>query len=163
MNRALIFLVLFLWSGLSFSQEICTNGIDDDLDGLIDLNDPDCACTQVNAYLPNPSFEDNTCCPDFVSQMDCVNDWFQSSTATTDYLNNCDYGPPPELLPLPDGEACIGAYFLVDWMEYIGTCLNIPLSSDQTYTLEFDVVSVMINSFLEYLYINELEPMEISV
>ena len=31
---------------LSAQIEICDNGIDDDNDSLVDLNDPDCACVK---------------------------------------------------------------------------------------------------------------------
>ena len=46
-------------------DEICENGRDDDRDGLIDLNDPDCACAviQPKSLIPNPSFEEFSCCP----------------------------------------------------------------------------------------------------
>ena len=51
--------------------EICDNGIDDDQDGLIDLNDDDCACTVIEpvSVIPNPSFEDMNCCPTERSQL----------------------------------------------------------------------------------------------
>ena len=40
-------------------DEICDNAIDDDEDGLIDLNDPDCECLVIEpvSIIPNPSFE----------------------------------------------------------------------------------------------------------
>ena len=42
-----------------FSQEICDNAIDDDGDGLIDLNDEECLCNGelVPSIIPNASFE----------------------------------------------------------------------------------------------------------
>lgn len=45
-SSILIFLITPI---LLFSQEICNNGIDDDMDGLIDIQDPDCAC-QADAF-----------------------------------------------------------------------------------------------------------------
>ncbi|MFK8006929.1 MAG: hypothetical protein AB8H03_11180 [Saprospiraceae bacterium] len=68
-------------------EEICDNAIDDNDDGLIDLNDPDCVCEIVNleSLIPNLSFEDYNCCPDTDSQLACVDSWDQISTATTDY------------------------------------------------------------------------------
>ena len=46
--KYLFFLLLILSAGTSFSQEICDNGIDDDGDGLIDLNDSvECVCNYV--------------------------------------------------------------------------------------------------------------------
>ena len=61
-------LVLFLSFNTSFSQENCANGIDDDLDGLVDLNDPECNCNGItinvpNNSIPNPSFELYKHCP----------------------------------------------------------------------------------------------------
>ena len=50
-----VFYILFLLlsNSIIFSQEICDNGIDDDGDGQIDLNDSDCYCI-------NPSLENNS-------------------------------------------------------------------------------------------------------
>jgi hypothetical protein len=41
-------------------SEICDNAIDDDNDGYIDINDPDCICEIVKpeSLIPNPSFEE---------------------------------------------------------------------------------------------------------
>ena len=93
--------------------EICDNAIDDDGDGLIDLNDSDCNCPEVEpiSLIPNPSFEDQECCPSNRSQMNCATTWIQASAPTTDYLHTCgwmgwDDLPPP--LPFPDGEGCLG-------------------------------------------------------
>ncbi|MXN92495.1 hypothetical protein GR160_14795 [Flavobacterium sp. Sd200] len=51
---------LLLLSTACFAQEICDNGIDDDGDGLIDLNDSDCRCgnqTPVPSIIPNASLK----------------------------------------------------------------------------------------------------------
>ena len=34
---------------ITFTEEICDNAIDDDDDGLIDLNDPDCDCEMISS------------------------------------------------------------------------------------------------------------------
>jgi len=83
---------LFSLAAMSLSaQEICNNAIDDDGDGLIDLNDSDCACADIMAssLIPNPSFEDMNCCPQFEAQLDCAVDWIQASVPTTDYVHTC--------------------------------------------------------------------------
>ena len=55
-------MALLVFCTLALSQEICDNGIDDDGDGLIDLNDPDCECNgfgtpqTIPSLIPNPSF-----------------------------------------------------------------------------------------------------------
>ena len=45
------------------AQEDCVNGIDDDGDGLVDLNDPDCTCYNTAQDSVLGDFEDMTCCP----------------------------------------------------------------------------------------------------
>ncbi len=147
----------FNWSFPSFSirvpDEICDNGLDDDNDGLIDLNDPDCACQPVNveSLIPNPSFEERTCCPEAHSQLYCSDDWIQASEATTDYIHSCGWlgwedFPPP--LPFPDGTGAIGFRGgtvleegppLPYWKEYAGACLIEPLEKDTLYRFEFDL------------------------
>lgn len=146
---------LFTLLVLSFNlhaQEICDNGIDDDSDGLIDLNDDECICAGItlNHYvpslIPNASFEDHTCCPPTTSQLYCANDWIQASQASTDYWNTCDLGwfNPLPPLPIPDGEGFIG--FVdgilpgnVSYKEYAGACLTAPMLAGTTYTLKIDV------------------------
>ena len=57
--------IFFLTSNTMMAQEICNNGKDDDGDGLIDLQDPDCQChfTVTNNLLLNGSFELYNHCP----------------------------------------------------------------------------------------------------
>lgn len=135
-------------------EEICDNALDDDADGLIDLNDPDCACASVEpiSLIPNPSFEDRNCCPQNRSQLDCADTWIQASEATTDYVHTCgwmgwDYLPVP--LPIPDGDGCVGyrnGRFMTNefssetepnWKEYAGACLLSPLRANNFYTFRF--------------------------
>ena len=93
MKSTLFFFFGLLFSSILFSQEICDNAIDDDGDGLIDLNDDDCECSEIfgldleTNVIPNYSFEENTCCPDGISDTDCVNDWDNIVGGTSDYLN----------------------------------------------------------------------------
>ncbi|MEM1122191.1 MAG: hypothetical protein AAGJ18_17225, partial [Bacteroidota bacterium] len=93
--------------------EVCDNAKDDDGDGLIDLNDEDCQCSisEPISLIPNPSFEDQTCCPNNRSQMNCADTWIQASAPTTDYIHTCDWlgwENLPIPLPIPDGEGVIG-------------------------------------------------------
>lgn len=151
-NLMIFFLVLTPW--LAFGQsEICDNGIDDDADNLIDLNDPDCACLIVEpvSVIPNPSFEDRNCCPTDRSQLDCADLWIQASAPTTDFIHTCDWlgwdeFPPPR--PFPDGEGIMGfrdGRVRSDneaepfWKEYAGACLLSPLLTDSMYRFQFDV------------------------
>ena len=111
------FLLALLFPIAVFAQEICNNGIDDDGDGLIDLNDPDCPCSTLIAaddlpsFIRNHSFEDRGCCPlGFVSPpftppwLDCALGWHQATSATSDYFNECGYSPNGFNLPPPDGD-----------------------------------------------------------
>ncbi len=65
--------MIFFWP-LAMSQEICDNAIDDDADSLVDLNDPDCKCESLlpSSLIPNPSFEEMTCCPIENERLDCA-------------------------------------------------------------------------------------------
>ncbi|MBK7870586.1 MAG: gliding motility-associated C-terminal domain-containing protein [Saprospiraceae bacterium] len=147
----------WLWVGTSDSRfqmvEICENAKDDDGDGLIDLNDPDCDCPVVEpiSLIPNPSFEKMNCCPMDRSQLDCAETWIQASEATTDYLHRCGWFgwphlPPPQ--PIPDGDAVIGFRngrfgnnnnSEPGWKEYTGACLLSPLKAGTTYRFRFHI------------------------
>ena len=132
--------------------EICDNGIDDDNDGLIDLNDEDCECEVIQpiSLISNPSFEELNCCPDNWSQLDCAVDWIQASVPTTDFIHHCDWlgwddFPPPQ--PFPDGQGIMGfrngkitnGTPELNWKEYAGACLISPLLKDSSYRFQFDV------------------------
>jgi len=147
-------IVVFLSQNILLGQiEICDNGVDDDNDNLIDFNDDDCFCQIVDAksLIPNPSFEDQNCCPDDRSQLYCADSWIQASAPTTDFIHTCDWlgwdqFPPPR--PFPDGEGIMGfrdgrvrstnnpePY----WKEYAGACLLSPLLKDSSYRFQFDL------------------------
>ncbi|MFN7119323.1 MAG: gliding motility-associated C-terminal domain-containing protein [Saprospiraceae bacterium] len=130
--------------------EVCDNARDDDGDGLIDLNDPDCSCPEAKpiSLIPNPSFEEMNCCPSTRSQLNCAKTWIQASEATTDYLHLCgwfgwDHLPPPQ--PIPDGRAVVGfrngrfgmGNVQPGWKEYTGACLTAPLRAGFSYRFEF--------------------------
>ncbi len=131
-------------------EEICDNALDDDQDGLIDLNDPDCKCPEFEpqSLIPNPSFEDLECCPETRSQLDCATGWAQASLATTDLLHTCNWMGWPNLeppLPFPDGEAVAGFRngrfsgedAQPNWKEYMGACLLAPLKARNAYRFQF--------------------------
>lgn len=128
--------------------EICDNGIDDDADGLIDLNDTECSCSpltvQPPSMIPNNSFEQMNCCPTSFSQLSCATGWIQASGATSDYYN-CAYNNTinTPATPYPDGPGYMGFWDLNNgfgtWKEYIGSCLLSPMLAGQTYTLTFSI------------------------
>jgi len=133
--------------------EICDNALDDDGDGLIDLNDPDCICNGIrdtffipSGLISNPSFEDYNECPDTTAQLYKCQNWIQASAATSDYFNTCDFwkdrvrGEPP--LPLPAGNGYVGFLDIQNlgfgsYKEYVGSCLTSPMLPGKEYTLKF--------------------------
>ncbi|MCO5268441.1 MAG: PKD domain-containing protein [Brumimicrobium sp.] len=149
MKRVTTAIIILLLYFVSYSQEICNNGIDDDGDGLIDLNDPDCDCngfgnsTNIPSLIPNPSFEDRNCCPTSFSQLNCAQTWMQATSATSDYFA-CGYsfGAANQAgISAADGSAYIGAIFQNGWREYVGSCLLSPLLAGETYVLDFNIAS----------------------
>lgn len=150
-----VVLLFCLLSFSSFSQEICNNGIDDDADGLIDLNDVvDCVCgagtsTLVPSLIPNPSFETIAYCPTSFSQLNGAASWVQATDATSDYFNTCGYVFPAltgtPLLPFPAGNGAAGTLFLQDWKEYLGTCLTSAMLAGTQYQIQFKVSSLSID------------------
>jgi len=137
--------------------EDCENGIDDDNDGLVDLNDDDCSCEIISptSLIPNPSFEDMSCCPNGRSQLRCAESWIQASAPTTDLINTCDWlgwEDFPAPMPFPDGNGIMGfrdgrirgfgegdSTPEYNWKEYAGACLLQPLLAGTTYRFQFDL------------------------
>ncbi len=162
-----ILLLSFLFPLALSAQEICNNGIDDDGDGLIDLNDPDCPCStliapaDLTSYIRNHSFEDRLCCPyGFVSivsppWLDCATGWHQATSATSDYFNMCGYAPVGFNFPPPDGDGAIGFFAMPGYFEYVGTCLTYPLPSNPlqagvTYTLSLWISTSIANGMFSH-------------
>jgi gliding motility-associated-like protein len=152
MKRTIFLLFIIFMAFGSQGQEICDNGIDDDFDGLIDLNDEECYCERLlpNSLIPNPSFEDRTCCPEENARLDCAVDWIQASAPTTDYVHTCGnylgntnipaYAP----LPFPDGEGGVGfrdgqQHVGPNYKEYVGACLTEAMQAGTRYRLDFYV------------------------
>ena len=156
-NLLLIFSLLALAfpAFCQFAPEDCANGLDDDLDGFTDLNDPDCRCKGIkdtlfvpSSLIPNPSFEDYNCCPTGLMQLNCSKNWIQASAATSDYFNTCGFsqdpmrGSPPQ--PLPAGNGYVGFLDLMNhpvrnstYKEYVGACLTNTMQAGKDYTLSF--------------------------
>ena len=151
--RTILIIVSIMFSSHVFSQEICNNGIDDDGDGLIDLNDPDCTCTPatttVLSLIPNPSFETMNCCPSSYSQVNCASGWVQATSATSDYMNTCGFvmgaATNAGLVPFPDGNGIIGTIFSPGWQEYVGSCLTSPMLAGTSYSIQVNIASTPID------------------
>jgi gliding motility-associated-like protein len=153
LQKSVFLVVMLLFSVWVNAQEICNNGIDDDADGKIDLNDPECICSTntVSSIIPNPSFETYTSCPTSFSysgndQLALAAPWIQATTATSDYHNTCGYmfGAVSQagLIPFPDGNGVAGGFFLRNWNEYLGTALLSPLAAGTNYQLTFNIAAV---------------------
>ena len=146
----LLIVILIIPSSLIIAQEICDNGIDDDGDGLIDINDEqDCLCGDIAFDVINADFENFTCCPDNVTFLPdngiyCLNDgWGPASLGTSDYYNTCDFlggAIVPEIpQPIPSGEGAIGMFTSGTYEETVGTCLTNTLIDGESYDLSFYV------------------------
>jgi len=156
--RGYIFVLFALITSTSFSQEICNNGIDDDTDGLIDLNDTtDCSCSGISgggggpipSLIPNPSFETTNCCPSSYSELNCASSWVQASDATSDYFNcGFNFGAATSLgISAPDGTGYVGAIVSPGYVEYIGSCLSSPLIAGTSYTFQMQIAASPIDGF----------------
>jgi gliding motility-associated-like protein len=153
--------VLFALFSIAFvhGQEICDNGIDDDNDGLIDLNDTtDCVCAVVTwaedslvsppSMAPNSNFEDTLCCPAYFSQLNCATGWVQATSATSDFLHTCSYYPPNLPLPPSGSGGVVGAIVMPGYLEYVGSCLNAPMLAGTQYTLEIQIACEAVDNWL---------------
>jgi gliding motility-associated-like protein len=145
-HKLLPFFLFF--SLILFSQENCTNGIDDDGDGLIDLNDQECLCnnSSITSIIPNPSFEVKTSCPTSHTQLELATPWIQATTATSDFFHNCGYLFPGMaalgINNFPDGNGAAGVYFTKNYKEYLGTSLTAPMVAGTSYQLTMNVVAL---------------------
>jgi len=165
-----LFCFISITSLNSYSQENCFNGIDDNGNGLIDLNDPLCNCNQTtfNSLIPNPSFENYSILPTSFSQLNRATPWVQASTPTSDYFHSLGYSFPGLLAltyPFPDGNGIAGGFFENNWKEYLGAVLINPLSAGNNYQLKINIASVAISG-VNASNINNmpnLEPVNITI
>jgi gliding motility-associated-like protein len=154
LSIACIFFMLVCIGSIS-AQEICNNGIDDDNDGLVDLNDSEnCSCnnvTSVTSLIPNPSFEIYDCLPIILGELSCSDTWEQATQATSDYFVNLPGALWTNIipLPLPDGQGVAGfviTSYPIDldgteatYNEYIGGCLLAPMEAGVEYTIQMSL------------------------
>lgn len=146
--RSIILCLLCSLSLNLFAQEICDNGIDDDGDGLFDIQDDDCSCNASSFAGVTADWEERTCCPIGVSfpipnnqAFDCTSDgWNQLGTiTTTDYFNTCGFlgNPLPQIpTPLPSGEGAIGISTFTSanpTVEGVAKCLDCSFIAGETY------------------------------
>ena len=151
--RHLLALALVASVNLLSAQEVCNNAIDDDFDGLIDLNDTtDCLCEavfggEVTSLIPNPSFEDFTCVPTTFSELYCADTWEQATEATSDYFMSGGLWPPELPQPVPDGNAVAGFIVTTTYSEFVGGCLLSPMEAGVQQTLQMGVAGASWSGF----------------
>jgi len=143
MKQKLLFIFL-LFSLFCYSQENCNNGIDDDNDGKIDLNDNDCICNTTVSILANPSFEEKTDCPYNANDLSAVMFWQRGTQPSPDYINCQKYHIiyDKKLENFPDGEGIIRAEYKNNSKEYLATKLQSPLIAGKQYQLKFNLATL---------------------
>lgn len=134
------------------AQEICQNGIDDDQDGFLDMDDPDCLCYNAATFpaslLSNSSFEEKESCPTDIGQFSLLKNWTAGTGGSPDYFN-CGYKWQSAIeanLTASAGTGYVGALFTPGWKEYIGTCLEQPLAAGISYQLALDVAMLTVDA-----------------
>lgn len=144
---------IFFFSLSILSQEKCNNGIDDDGDGKIDLNDSDCICdtTSVRSIIPNHSFEEFDDCPyTYPQNYITATSWIQVNNSRVNYIN-CGIDLLKNeifksgLMPYPDGSGIIGSLFTGNKKGYVGTCLLSPMIAGEEYLLTLDVAALIVS------------------
>lgn len=149
MKRVILLFCFVLFAILSSAQENCNNGIDDDGNGKIDLNDSNCVCSNTTSsnFINNYNFEQMIFCPNKFSQFNAAANWFLPSTGTSDYINSCDFIPVSAVdagiypLPSSNGNGVAGILASQDYKEFIAICTNTTLIAGQKYQLNFDIAS----------------------
>ena len=173
MKRSVL-LIFFCIGILSFSsaQEICNNGIDDDGDLLIDLNDSvECFCSIEKKYdfissiIPNPSFELMDSCPTWDSQVDRATGWKQATNATSDYfVRGCPYNQSDIFRhPVPDGNAFVGGAISKGFQEYVGSCLLSPMLAGTEYTMQFNIAMFATDGGVDTLRKKTFGPIDMTI
>ncbi len=131
-------------------MEICDNGIDDDNDGLIDLNDDDCQCQDVLddfVFISNGDFTDSpSCCPNNnFSRDNCLNNWVPVNGSPEHINPDCfqELAIEEESIGIPFDSEMIGIKYN-DFSSFIfkesfGICTNRTLEEGLGYRLEVDM------------------------
>jgi len=149
MKRFVFFICFIFVSIASNAQENCNNGIDDDGDGKVDLNDTDCTCSTstVSNLINNHNFEQYIECPNDFSQFNKTVNWFLPTNGTSDYINTCGFVPASATgagiypLPVANGKAVAGILIAQDYKEFIAICTNATLLAGVKYQVNLDIAS----------------------
>lgn len=162
-------IILICHTGILAQVEICAFGIDDFGNGLLDLKDTDFEClgvpipVNVSNMIPNPDFENMSCCPKAGSWMHCVDGWAHGTWGTVDYIHECGYMFPGQgLVPFPSGSGILGAIWHSNVKEYPVVCLNEPIESGEVYTLTLQIGAKMVAQGCQ-TKISEMPPVDLTL
>ncbi len=112
--RTVISLVFLFFSLALAGQEICNNGIDDDGDGLIDLNDDECACDSMIPLTYNHGHVCGFLRLDFDIPGSTSVKWYKDGIALTEDEEAATVGATPNSIALtrwiPNVEGTYQAY-----------------------------------------------------
>jgi|TARA_B110000879_G_C11058844_1_gene465915 OOP family OmpA-OmpF porin len=112
--------------------------------------------------VPNPSFEDTVYCPYLTSQTDAVSDWYQPTTATSDYFNcnevdftgSCNVCVPSNVFGYqqPNTGLAYAGFIplqgqIPNYREYIQAKLLQVLTQEKCYTVSFYFSSADLDFF----------------
>lgn len=103
----------------------------------------------VPSIIPNPSFEQQSCCPNTYSQLSCAGSWIQASAATADYMSTCGFmfGAATDIGLVPaDGNSMAGFIVSESYREYVGSCLMSTMLPGVTYQLRISIASTPIDA-----------------
>ena len=113
------FIILFIFFAYLIvqAQENCTNGIDDDGDSFIDLNDEDCVCVELENLVPNGDFEEYDMLPVGPNRIHASNSWLRcctengSMTSIADYNHLDAYYRTSFSIPYPSGKGFASSFY----------------------------------------------------
>lgn len=144
------FFIIFFFA-LTYAQENCTNGIDDDGDGFIDLNDSNCQCVESENLVPNGDFEQFDSLPSAPEQIHYATHWINPTMpydihfARASY-NHWDAFTEIAAYPYPSGKGIVTTRskitnygtrpdqtYLDFYKEFFGVNLEQPLIPGETY------------------------------
>ena len=158
--KFLFFLSLLIIPHLLMSQEICDNGIDDDADGLIDLNDDtECIC---DGDLPGSFYVINEICtayPIFSMATDFQGgqsyQWYRDGIALVDetdliFLASQPYVAGVYVLNVQTSSGCLSSnpYTLINGS--VTTNVTDTICLDETYIFNGNEISVPGNYFAQF-------------
>ena len=153
--KFLLFLCFLFTSVLFQAQENCTNAIDDDGDGFIDLNDSDCECVENENLIPNGDFEQYEELPSGPEQIHLATHWINPTNSYDIHYARASYHhwdafTQIPAYPYPSGKGVVSTQskitslanggdqtYLDFYKDFFGINLDQALTPDNTYIFSF--------------------------